>query len=186
MAAKKPSKPVDVAALHLDHPRVSAQDWRSPLVRRLTGKTKYADGEATLWDSFRGQDLKAVDAKFNLRWAGLKDDFNRRMNTYQEPVITEHATLGLACILLTRHTKLQISEVCRRGEAVDYWLGDGMRRKRFVLEVGGQQGGSLEALSTQKTKQLFANPWGKPGFICVAVYDGAAARLWFCTHGSTV
>jgi len=124
-----------------------------------------------------------VSGQLPLRWAGLKDDFKQCINTYQDPVLTEFATLGLACILLSRHTNFTISEVTRRGERVDYWIGDGVIRKRFVLEVGGQQGGSIELLSLAKTNQLNQNPWGRNGFICVAVYDACATRLWFCTNG---
>jgi hypothetical protein len=135
-------------------------------------------------DSFRAENTKVVSSQLPLQWAGLKDDFNQCINTYQDPVLTEFATLGLACILLSRHTNFRISEVTRRGERVDYWIGDDKVRKRFVLEVGGQQGGSLESLSTAKTDQLNDNPWGRNGFICVAVYEAYAARLWFCTIGS--
>ena len=188
MASKKAPPtptPVDIATLHDAHPRISAQDWRSPLVRRLSGKDKYADGSSTISESFRDQALQKVDGLLSLRWKGLQKDFEQRIKTYQDPVITEHAALALACVLLTRHTSLRIYEVCRRGEAVDYWIGDVAKGKRFVLEVGGQQGGSLEALSTEKTQQLTRNPWGRAGFICVAVFDDASARLWFCTHEIT-
>jgi len=181
----KPTPAIDVSRLHDDHPKVCAQDWRSPLVRRLLGTSKYADGAASLNDSFRDQDLKEVPGQLPLYWKGLKGDFDQRINSYQEHILTEHATLGLACVLLAHHTKLRISEVCRRGESVDYWIGDAKVAKRLVLEVGGQQSGSLEALSTEKTKQLRQNPWGRSGFICVAIYENASARLWFCTHGST-
>src|SRR5712692_463220 len=165
-----PIPAIDVSRLHEDHPKVCAQDWRSPLVHRLLGGSKYADGTASLNDSFRDEDLREAVGQLPLHWKGLKDDFDQRINSYQEHILTEHATLGLACILLTRHTNLRISEVCRRGERVDYWIGNAKVRKRFVLEVGGQQSGSLEALSTEKTKQLRQNPWGRNGFICVAVY----------------
>ncbi len=189
MTTKKPlTNPVpavDVSTLHVEHPRVCAQDWRSPLVRRLLRKPKYADGSTPLNDSFKAQDLKEVLGQFPLEWKGLKEDFDQRVNTYQEHTITEHATLGLACVLLTRHTEFRISEVCRRGESVDYWIGDANVTKRFVLEVGGLQTGSLEALSTEKTNQLRDNPWCRGGFICVAVFEDVAARLWFCAHGST-
>lgn len=188
MASKKAAPPppqIDVGMLHLPHPRISAADWRSPLVRRLLGKPKYADGSSTLASSYRDEKLKTLDAPLTLHWNGLKEDFAQRVNTYQEPVITEHATLGLACLLLTEHAKLSITEVCRRGEVVDYWIGDKAKRKRFVLEVGGEQEGSLEGLSTEKAKQLSRNPWGRAGFICVAVFSEASARLWYCTHGST-
>jgi hypothetical protein len=189
VAKQKPPKPpahaVDLAVLHVDHPRISAQDWRSPLVLRVSQKVRYADGTASFTSSFRGEDLQPADTALVFRWKGLRQDFEQRIKTYQEHILTEHATLGLACVLLTRHTDFRISEVCRRGDRVDYWIGDSKKRKRFVLEVGGEQGGSLEGLANEKTTQLRGNPWHRAGFICVAVYEGAAARLWFCTHGSS-
>lgn len=175
---------VDVARLHEQHSRVRAKDWRSPLVFKLSGRKRYSDGSASITDSFRAENTAAVSEPLALQWAGLKDDFDQCINAYQDPVLTEFATLGLACILLNRHTNFRISEVTRRGERVDYWIGDSVVRKRFVLEVGGQQGGSIEHLSLLKTNQLNANPWGRNGFICVAVYELQVARLWFCTNGS--
>lgn len=175
---------VDITRLHEQHSSIRAQDWRSPLVFRLIGRKKYADGSVLIADSFRAEDTEAVASQLPLQWAGLKDDFNQCVNTYQDPVLTEFATLGLACILLSRHTNFRISEVTRRGERVDYWIGDSNVRKRFVLEVGGQQTGSIDQLSIAKTKQLNENPWGRNGFICVAVYGTSDARLWFCTNGS--
>ncbi len=84
---------IDVSRLHDDHPKVCAKDWRSPLVRRLLGRSKYADGTASLNDSFRDQDLKEVPGEVPLYWKGLKVDFDQRINSYQEHILTEHANL---------------------------------------------------------------------------------------------
>lgn len=170
---------VSVATLHEPHPRIRAADWRAPLVHRLLGQPGYRDGTANLEESYRSPKETTVGT-LELVWEGLRDDVTKCSNTYQEPVLTEFATLGLACVLLTRHTKLTISEVTRRGERVDYWIGDAGNRKRFVLEVGGEQSGSVDTLSDEKAKQLAENPWGRAGYICVAVYDASRVRLWFC------
>lgn len=99
-----------------------------------------------------------------LVWTGLEKDYNQVINTYQEPVITEFATLGLACILVTRLTGLEITEGTRRGDRADYWLGN----KEYLLEVSGQQQGSLDALCTDKAEQLLDNPYSKPDYVrCV-------------------
>lgn len=177
---------VDLGRLHEAHPQIRASDWRSPLVHRLLSGEKYQDGSVIIASSFRGVDLKVLSAPLTLRWAGLRDDFDKCVNTYQEPVLTEFATLGLACILLELHTPFRITEVTRRGERVDYWIGDDQVRRRYVLEVSGQQTGSTDALFDAKTLQLQKNPMGRSGFVCVATYHQANARLWFCHHGMVV
>lgn len=180
-ANKKPAATaIAVATLHEPHPRIRAEDWRAPLVHRLLKQRTYRDGSARLDESFRSPKAETTPGTLELAWNGMKDDVAKCANTYQEPVLTEFATLGLACVLLTRHTKLTISEVTRRGERVDYWIGDAGNRKRFVLEVGGEQSGSIETLSNAKTNQLAENPWSRAGYICVAVYDSDCVRLWYC------
>ena len=180
----KPANAVSVARLHEPHPRIRAEDWRAPLVHRLLKQRAYRDGSAKLEESYRSPKETTVGT-IELAWDGLKDDVTKCSNTYQEPVLTEFATLGLACVLLARHTTLTISEVTRRGERVDYWIGDAGNRKRLVLEVGGEQSGSIETLSDEKAKQLAENPWRRPGYICVAVYDSDNVRLWYCDSDGT-
>jgi hypothetical protein len=110
-----------------------------------------------------------------LHWKSLNEDFGKCTATYQTAVITEFATLGLACILVAHCPGLEITEVTRRGDKADYWLGD----KELMLEVSGEQTGSIEELCAMKAKQLLQNPFGKGGYVCVAVYANAAARLRF-------
>jgi len=168
--------PARVTDLHEPHPRIRAKDWRSPLVKRLLKKARYQDGECDLADSFRKVGAqKSKDGIFLLSWSGLDGDFDQTVKTYQEPVITEFATLGLACILVARRAGLEITEVTRRGDRADYWLGD----REYLLEVSGQQEGNLEDLCSSKAGQLLDNPFGKAGYVCVATYDAPAARLWF-------
>lgn len=167
---------IQIADLHVAHPRIRAKDWRSPLVKRLLGSEKYCDGSCKLDASYRAPGSPAAtDDELSLSWQGLKADFQQASNTYQEPVITEFATLGVACILVTERTGLQITEVTRRGDKADYWLGD----REFLLEVSGQQSGSLDTLCSEKADQLLANPFDKSGYVCVASYDKPKARLWF-------
>lgn len=128
--------------------------------------------------------MTVVENSLGLAWNGLETDHDQCKNTYQEPVLTEFATLGLACILLTRHTDLRISEVTRRGEKVDYWIGDDAQRKQFVLEVGGLQNGNIDNLSNDKITQSVQNPWGRDGYVCVAVFGQLRSRLWYFLHRS--
>jgi hypothetical protein len=133
--------------LHEAHPRIRAKDWRSPLIKRLLPDGKYKDGSCDVADSFRSPAaLKPTEQSLTLSWAGLKEDFDQTVRTYQEPVITEFATLGLACMLVAERARFQITEVTRRGEKADYWLDD----KRLLLEVSGQQSGNLDDLCSEK------------------------------------
>lgn len=176
--AKNPSlsKAHKVHSLHENHPRIRAEDWRSPFVRRLLQSPTYLDGQRELVDSYRGRRGKARAARLLLIWAGLKSDFERCVNTYQEPVLTEFAALGLACVLVHARAGLEITEVTRRGDKVDYWLGD----RELLLEVSGCTDCDLEQLCTDKAdNQLKQNPFKRDGYVCVVNFTSGAARLWF-------
>lgn len=166
---------VNVNELHNHHPRIRAEDFRSPLVRRLSGTERYADGHRTLRNSYRSSSIEATETDINLNWSGLRDDYNKCINTYQEPIITEFATLGLSCILLHLNVNREITEVTRRGEKADYWIGE----REEMIEVSGQQNGDIEELCVRKSVQLLENPFRRPGYVCVAIYKDSKARLWY-------
>jgi hypothetical protein len=167
---------VSVERLHEAHPRIRAEDWRSPLVGRLLVSKVYSDGSRTVTDSYRSQDGTTVEGAVSLNWSNLRDDFERCLNTYQDPVITEYASLALACVLVSHRPKLQITEVTRRGEKVDYWLGD----RELLLEVSGAQQCNIETLCNEKAhNQLLQNPFQKSGYVCVTDFSTGATRLWF-------
>lgn len=173
--SEKPPAAIPVECLHVPHPRIRAEDWRSPLIARLLGLPAYADGSKTVDVSYRGQDGKIVESKESLTWAAMKDDFDKCVNTYQAPVLTEFAALGIACILCTQRD-LEITEVTRRGEKVDYWLGN----REALLEVSGSTSEDLAELCERKaTQQLMRNPLGKSGFVCAAAFHDSSARLWY-------
>src|SRR5262245_9091794 len=90
-----PSTPHNVHTLHENHPKIRAEDWRSPLVRRLSQSVRYADGQRDFVDSYRGRRGNPQKGRLVLAWIGLKSDFDRCVNTYQEPVLPEFAALGL-------------------------------------------------------------------------------------------
>ena len=99
------------------------------------------------------------------------------VNTYQENTITEHATLGLACILVEHRAGMEITEVTNGGDGPDYWLG---KNKDLVLEVSGRQTCHLPTLLKEKTEQLRKNPYEKGGYVCVAEYEGRTVFLVHC------
>jgi hypothetical protein len=181
---KPPSPPAPVHSVSVDRlaelaPRLRADDWRSPLVRRLLGEADYKDSESMVTDSFRGRDLLVSGQAILLKWQGLKEDFDKCIMTYQEPDITEFAALGLSCILVRHRTDLEITEVTRRGERADYWLGE----KEVLVEVSGQSDGNLEALRDLKAIQLLDNPFNKSGYVCVVNFSSGKAYFWFYQHG---
>lgn len=164
-----------VHELHVHHPKIRGEDFRSPLVRRISGKQKYMDGNGQIKCSYKPANQSIDENELHLEWEGLDEDFKKCLNTYQDPVITELATIGLACILLKVHSEREITEVTRRGEKADYWLGD----REEMLEVSGQQDGNIGDLCETKSGQLLENPFDKPGFVCVAVYNELVSRLWY-------
>jgi hypothetical protein len=166
---------VPVESLHEHHPRIRAADWRSPLVRRLSNNDAYKDANRVVQNSYRSPSMQTTERSIKFTWKGLREDHDCCMRTYQASVITEFATLGLACILLTQNTGQEITEVTRRGEKADYWLGD----KDILVEVSGQQEGSIADLCKEKSVQLLSNPYGKPGYVCAANYGRGVARLWY-------
>ena len=166
---------IEINHLHDHHPKIRAKDWRSPLVRRLSGNDVYKDGERTVENNFRTPTMQIQLNELTLVWTGLKADHDLCINTYQAPIITEFATLGLACILLSFNLNMEITEVTRRGEKADYWIGD----KEALVEISGQQNGNITNLCDQKADQLRSNPFKKPGYVCVATYEDATSRLWY-------
>jgi len=170
------SKTININTMPEAHSNLRAADWRSPLVRRLIGCDNYADGSTTITGSYAGQtDSNPSNHPMTMQWSGLASDFGKVIKTYQAPVITEMATLGLACGMVSAFTQMEVTEVTRRGEKADYWLGD----RELMLEVSGQESGDLAALCQEKSTQLQDNPYGKDGFVCVANYSDAEARLWY-------
>ena len=155
---------------------IRAKDWRSPLVARLIGDAPYSDGNRELLASFCPDGVAVTNSSIHLAWAGLGADYNLCVNTYQAPLLTEYAALAVACILCQCRARLEITEVTRRGEKVDYWLGD----RELLLEVSGIQSGNLESLCDSKsTAQLQKNPFRMDGYVCVCRFDEPEARLWF-------
>lgn len=171
---------IAVETIHENHPLIRAEDWRSPLVARLTAGASYADGNATVIDSFKASgSTEESNDSVSLSWSGLGVDYSRCLNTYQESVITEFAALAVACILVHTRARLEITEVTRRGEKVDYWLG----KRELLLEVSGTQAGDLAAIRDRKAdEQLRVNPFGIGGYVCVSRFDDLSAVLWFYIH----
>jgi hypothetical protein len=170
-------RPADIRVelLHEPHPRIRAEDWRSPLIARLLDNTDYADGRKTVDVSYRDQAGSVKETTESLTWTAMKEDYDKCVNTYQAPVLTEFAALGIACILCARR-QLEITEVTRRGEKVDYWIGN----RESLLEVSGTTSEELEVLCERKaTQQLMPNPMGKGGFVCAAAFHKGSARLWY-------
>jgi hypothetical protein len=166
---------VDVHTIPIAHPNIRARDWLSPLVCRLHPDRNCVDGNRILQFSVRPPSNTTSEESCDFQWKDMKDDCNRVRRTYQEPVITEFATLALACASVEIFAGMELTEVTRRGERADYWLGDA----ELLLEVSGQQDGNLDKLHREKEEQLKQNPFGKDGYVCVANYGNATAHFWY-------
>jgi hypothetical protein len=70
---------------------------------------------------------------------------------------------------------IAVTRVTRRGESVDYWIGN----REYVLEVSGQQTGNLEYLRDEKAKQLCKNPMEKPGYVSVTNFQKRRSYLCY-------
>jgi hypothetical protein len=157
------------------HPSIRSEDWRSPLVKRLLGVAGYCDGEQTFTDFYSLRGNISTTSSIRFYWQGLERDFQRCINTYQDSILTEFAALALACVLIHYRAELEITEVTRRGQRADYWIGD----RELMLEVSGQQDGNLEDLFIEKSVQLSSNPFKKAGYVCVSDFTKRQARLGY-------
>ena len=168
-------KSVDVSTIPNAHPNIRAYDWVAALVCRLHSTREYRDGNKILRFSIRPPGGSEGEECCDFWWNKMKDDFEKTHRTYQSPVITEFATLALACASVEIFAGLVVREVTRRRERADFWLGDG----ELLLEVSGQQTGNLEKLRERKARQLRQNPHGKDGYVCVADYTSGSAQFWY-------
>ena len=177
-----PTASISVQTLHNAHPQIRAKDWRSPLIARLTHGAPYSDGSQSINISFKPQVGESESAAIVLEWNSLKEDYTQCLNTYQAPVITEFAALAMACILCDQKAKLAITEVTRRGDRVDYWLGT----RQLLLEVSGTESGDIDDVCSKKaSQQLQQNPFSKDGYVCAARFESLEARLWFYAYPSS-
>src|SRR5215471_12431435 len=103
------SKTININTMPQAHSSLRADDWRSPLVRRLIGCDNYADGSTTITGSYAGQkNSTPSNHPVTMHWSGLASDFGKVIKTYQAHVITEMATLGLACGMITAFTQMEV------------------------------------------------------------------------------
>ena len=110
-------------------------------------------------------------------WTRLATDFNKVVKHTRHPLLLSLPLWGSHAAWWYGLAGLEITEVTLRGDRADYWLGD----KDLMLEVSGQESGDLARLCDEKSEQLANNPYGKDGYVCVANYSDAEARLWFFT-----
>jgi hypothetical protein len=73
----------------------------------MLGKNTYSDGAGEMTVRYEWRTDKQT-TNLKLVWRGLASDFAKRVHTYQSPVLTEFATLGLACVLIAEFPKRTI------------------------------------------------------------------------------
>lgn len=156
-------------------PLLRANDWRSPLICRVSCSTEYVDGGGEVTLDCKEESHQEQEYAFALNWQGMGHDFKLCLNSYQDAVLTEYAALGLCCIAVREVLNKDISRVTRRGERADFWIGN----KECLLEVSGQQSGNLETLRDKKAEQLLANPMEKSGYVSVTDFQKHHSYLWY-------
>jgi len=97
-------------------------------------------------------------------------------DTIERPRIVEHGAIVIASLLLNHLEGKQLVRVVPRGDRVDYYVGEGPEDLRWVMEVGGTDRGSLEALRGKKREQLAESPLRQPpfnkhGFSCAVRFE---------------
>ena len=107
----------------------------------------------------------------------------RSHDTVQRPVIVEFGAVVIGGQLIRATEGLQITRVARRGDRIDYFLGQQRGDEGTLLEVSGTDKGSLDDLGHRKQRQLLESfyarpPFSRPGFVSVTRFaDPAASRL---------
>jgi hypothetical protein len=83
-------------------PLLRADDWRSPLICRVTCSTEYADGQGEITLAHK-ESQQEQHYSFALTWQGMGHDFQLCLNSYQDQPLTEYAALGLCCIAYVKY-----------------------------------------------------------------------------------
>jgi hypothetical protein len=104
----------------------------------------------------------------------------RSENTLEREDFVEKGAIVVAGMLLQQFERKQITRVLRRGDHVDYFVGDFDGDTRWILEVGGTDEQSFAGLRNRKRRQLEGShyrqaPHRKDGFVSVTRFAPAAA-----------
>lgn len=104
----------------------------------------------------------------------------RSENTLEREDFVEKGAILMAGLLLHHFEGKQITRVLKRGDHVDYFVGDEPEDTRWILEVGGTDEQSFVAFRGRKRKQLEGSPYRlvphwKDGYVSVTRFAPAAA-----------
>ena len=82
-----------------------------------------------------------ADSRLEVAWTA----WDRRIGTtFQRPRIAEDGAIGVACMVLAAYTDKRVTEVAKRRERADYYVGRADGDKREMLEVSGTDEGDLQ------------------------------------------
>lgn len=109
-----------------------------------------------------------------LQWEPADAQARRNWNDLQEA--TEYGAVGVAILLVQRHTKHAVLKRARKGTGFDYWLGPADRhpfQHKARLEVSGLLKGTASAMRTrvrQKVEQTKLSARTLPAYIVVVEF----------------
>jgi hypothetical protein len=104
----------------------------------------------------------------------------RSQDTLEREDFVEKGAIVMAGSLLRQFAGKQITRVLRRGDHVDYFVGEAPDDTRWILEVGGTDEQSFAGLRNDKRRQLEGSPYRyaphrKDGYVSVTRFAPAAA-----------
>ena len=109
-----------------------------------------------------------------LRWEPATAQVRRTWNDLEEA--TEYGAVGIAILLVQRHTKHAVLKRARKGTGFDYWLGSADRhpfQHKARLEVSGLLKGTVSAIRTrvrQKVEQTKLSARSLPAYVVVVEF----------------
>ncbi len=151
---------------HIDQThRIGAALFVPFTIRRLRGDTEAT--EATLTVELRniGNDSQ-TQRTLHVLWS--PGSMPTQSLGVPERVVTEWAACGIACVVVSIYSGLNVREVAADGDRFDYWVDDG--RYEYGLEVSGTTGEDLETRHRAKVRQLCDNPYGVDGYVVVVSF----------------
>ena len=122
--------------------------------------------------------VRGEDKHETIRWSRLPLDV---APTQDELRATEEGAVAIALALSARHCKWRVVRCLqsRLAEGADWLMDDGSNR-RVVLEVGGTDGGNVDALLVRKMEQARRSIFSRRGraAACVVRFVEPRALLW--------
>lgn len=162
----------------LSHQHIGASVFLPFVIARLQAGT--TANEAILAVNLRNiTDEADTNRVLRIRWDAA--NVPAQPLAVQDKVITEWAACGIACVVTTVYTGLQVLDVADEGDRFDYWIGG--TGPDYGLEVSGtlmEDRNEVGARHRAKVRQLRSNPHEANGFVVIA--DFTRREIVFSFH----